>query len=226
MGIWSSDGSRIIFPYGDGAHYDLYQKSGSGVKDQELLLKSDEPKLPRSCSPDGRFLLYSMLNIKTRTRELWVLPFEGDKKPIPFATQFNNFEGQFSPDSRWVAYVSDESGREEVYVRTFSPDSEGEGKWIISIGGGLEPRWSPDGKTLYYIALDGKLMAVAITANDAFRAGVPKALFQIAAFTGGPFRQSWCVAPDGKRFLFAIPSEQRTAAFEVVVNWQAGLKKP
>jgi eukaryotic-like serine/threonine-protein kinase len=230
IGIWSSDGGRIIFPYGPGSHYDLYQKSASGVKDQEVLLKSDEPKLPRSCSPDGRFLLYSMLNIKTRTRELWVLPLEGDKKPIPFATQFNNIEGQFSPDSRWVAYVSDESGREEVYVRTFSPDSgegtsEGEGKWIISTGGGIEPRWSPDGKTLYYIAPDGKLMAVAITANDAFRAGVPKALFQIAAFTGGPFRHSWCVAPDGKRFLFAIPSEQRTAAFEVVVNWQAGLKK-
>ena len=77
---------------------------------------------------------------------------------------------------------------------------------------------------------DGRLMAVAITAaikgNDAFRAAVPKALFQIAAFTGGPFQKSWCVAPDGKRFLFAVPSEQRTAAFEVVVNWQAGLKKP
>jgi serine/threonine protein kinase len=231
LGIWSSDGSRIIFPFGPGDRYDLYQKSASGVKDQELLLESDEPKHPRSCSPDGRFLLYGSLNRKTRTRELWVLPLEGDKKPIPFAcTQFNNSEGQFSPDGRWVVYVSDESGREEVYVRTFSPDSGGatshdEGKWIISTGGGNEPRWSGDGKTLYYIAPDGKLMAVAITANEAFRAGVPKALFQPSASFGGPFRQSWCVAPDGKRFLFAVPSEQRTAPFDVVLNWQAALKK-
>jgi serine/threonine protein kinase len=228
VGVWSSDSSRIIFPYGPGSHYELYQKSASGVKDQELLLESETPKLPRSCSADGRFLLYGTLNVKTRSRELWVLPLEGDKKPIPFATQFNCSEGQFSPDSCWVAYVSDESGREEVYIRTFSPDSggEGEGKWIISTGGGHEPRWSPDGKTLYYIAPDRKLMAVAITTNEVFRAGVPKALFQIAAFTGsGPFRQSWCVAPDGKRFLFAIPAEQRTAAFDVVLNWQMGLNK-
>jgi serine/threonine protein kinase len=231
VGVWSSDGSRIIFPFGPGNKFDLYQKSVSGVKDQELLLESEVGTYPRSCSPDGRFLLYASFHPKTRTRELWVLPLEGDKKPIPFAcTQFNNTDGQFCPDGRWIAYVSDESGREEVYVRTFSPDSGGatshdEGKWIISTGGGNEPRWSPDGKTLYYIGPDMKLMAVAITANEAFRAGVTKALFQTSASIGGPFRQSWCVAPDGKRFLFAVPSEQRAAPFDVVLNWQAALKK-
>jgi len=230
VGIWSADGSRLVFALAPGLQ--LYQKLASGVKDHELLLETGEPNLPRSCSRDGRFLLYStMLQSTTLARSLWVLPLEGDKKPVPFAlAPFNNSEGQFSPDGRLVAYVSDESGRDEIYVRTFSLDSRGatsddEGKWIISTGGGAEPRWSADGKTLYYIAPDEHLMAVQITANQPFRAGMPKALFQMPGVLAGPYRQSWSVTPDGKRFLFAAPTERRSAQFNVVLNWPAALKK-
>jgi Tol biopolymer transport system component len=229
-GIWSADGSRIIFGFGATGRYDLYQKLASGVKDPELLLESDESKLPSCCSRDGRFLLYRVVDPSTRKRELWVLPLEGDKKTFPFArTQFSNDQGRFSPDGHWVAYVSDESGRDEVYVRTFSPNSRGEasddeGKWIISKGGGSEPQWSGDGKTLYYMAADGPVMAVQISAGQPFRAGVPKALFQLPSPFFGPFGQSWGVTPDGKRFFFVV-AEQRTRPFNVELNWQAALKK-
>jgi serine/threonine protein kinase len=231
VGIWSPDGSRIIFAFGAGGKLDLCQKLASGVKEHEVLLESEVSKIPRSCSRDGRFLLYGTFHPTTRIRELWVLPLEGDKKPFPFVcTQFNNDEGQFSPDGRWVAYVSDESGRDEIYVRTFSANlagqtSDDEGKWIISTGGGTEPRWSGDGKTLYYIGADSRIMAVQITADQAFRAGVPKALFQMPPSLWGPFRQSWSVTPDGKRFLFEALPEQRTASFNVVLNWQTALKR-
>jgi eukaryotic-like serine/threonine-protein kinase len=231
-GVWAPDSNRIIFGAGPAGRYDLYQKLATGVRDAELVLESTEAKIPTNWSRDGRFLLYRTFHPTTRKRELWVLPLEGDKRPIPFlCTQFNNDQGQFSPDGHWVAYVSDESGRDEIYVRTFSPDfggaaSDDEVRWLISTGGGSEPRWSGDGKTLYYIASDGKLMTVEIATTPVFQAGKPKGLFQMPWTAGGTLHgQSWNVSPDGKRFLFSVPTEQGTAPFNVVLNWQAGLKK-
>jgi eukaryotic-like serine/threonine-protein kinase len=231
-GTWSPDGSRVIFASSSGGVNDLYEKPASGVKDEELLLKSSESKYPTSWSRDGRFLLYTMPDTKTTKYGLWVLPLEGDKKPFPFLrTELNNYEGHFSPDGRWVAYVSDESGREEIYVRTFSPDSTAAasdtgGKWLISTGGGHGPRWRGDGKELYYLAPDGKLMAVEIATNPEFRAGAPKALFQTPPQSSLSGASSWDLMPDGNRFLFWAPVEQvAQAPFRVVLNWQAGLKK-
>jgi hypothetical protein len=133
-----------------------------------------------------------------------VLPLEGDKKPFPFLrTDYNNRYRQLSPHGRSVAYVSDESSRDEIYVRTFSPESsvaasDDEGKWLISTGGGSEPRWSGDGK-VQYLAPDRELMAVDIAASSDFQAGVPKALFQTPQSTSTvPYL--WDLASDGKRF--------------------------
>ena len=232
-GIWSPDGSRIIFASAPSGVFDLYQKLASGVKDEELLLKSSENKYPSSWSSDGHFLLYQVSDPKTTKTDLWVLPLGGDKKPFPFLrTEFSSYDGQFSPDGRWVAYVSDESGRDEVYVRTFSPDStaaasETGGKWLISPNGGSQPRWRRDGKELYYLAPDRKVMAVEIATNAVFQAGVPKALFQTPPpFAVTAYLQLWDVTPDGKRFLFVGPVEQTgQPPFTVVLNWQAGLKK-
>jgi Tol biopolymer transport system component len=232
LGIWSPDGSRIIFASGPSGAFDLYQKLASGVKDEQLLLKSGENKSPTSWSRDGRFLLYNQSDAKTTTYGLWVLPLEGDKKPFPFLrTEFNNSEGQFSPDGHLVAYVSDESGRREIYVRTFSPDStaaasETGGKWLISANGGSQPRWGGDGKELYYLASDGKLMAVGIATNPVFRAGAPKALFQTSPSGVSSITYLWDLTPDGKRFLLVAPAGQAgQAPFTVVLNWRAGLKK-
>jgi Tol biopolymer transport system component len=228
--VWSPDGSRIVFQSNRNGAYDIYQKPASGAKDEELLLESGESKLPRSWSPDGRLLLYQASDAKAKKTNLWVLPFGGDKKPFPFLQRdFNNVEGQFSPGGRFVAYVSDESGRDEIYVRTFSAEAaatlDAGGKWLVSTGGGVEPRWSRDGKELYYLAPEGKVMNVEIATSPEFRAGVPRALFQTPPSAISTSESSWDLTPDGKRFLFAVPTEQGAAPFTVVLNWQAALKR-
>jgi eukaryotic-like serine/threonine-protein kinase len=226
--IWSPDGNRIIFSSDDVGGYDLYQKLSDGMQDQELLLKSSETKFPESWSRDGRFLLYVRWDPKISKFSVWVLPLEGDKKPFPFLqTDFNVHECQFSPDGRWVAYTSDESGRDEIYVRMFSPNSAAAasdtgGKWQVSYGGGGEPRWSADGKELYYTTLDWKVMAVAVTTNPVFQAGTPKPLFQAPAQPGHDVGD---YTVDGKRFLFLAPAAQGAAPFTVVLNWQDEWKK-
>ena len=224
---WSPDGSRIVFAANDG----IYEKPADGMKDEKPLLKSSQGEVPTDWSRDGRFLLYDEVDPQTKS-DMWVLPLEGDKKPAPFLrTEFNEEDGHFSPDGHYVAYTSDESGRNEIYVRTFSPDStkgssDAGGKWLISTGGGIDPRWRRDGKELYYVAADGRLIAVGVATGPGFQASAPKGLFQLPALSTNLTFQSWDVAPDGKRFLFPVPtSEQDTTPFTVVLNWQAGLKK-
>jgi hypothetical protein len=228
--VWSPDGSRIIFSAGSLNDLNLYEKPANGVGNEEILLKSDESKVPSSWSRDGRYLLYTAADPKTARSGLWVLPLEGDKKPFPvLRTEFNERSGQFSPDGRWVAYSSDESGRNEVYVQTFSPSPAGAvsstaTKVLISTAGGTDPRWRGDGKELYYVSLDGTLMAVDVTTSPRFQAGVPKPLFRVPP-SASPTSFSWDLAPDGSRFLFPAPPEQSNTPLTVVLNWQAALKK-
>ncbi len=219
--VWSHDGSRIIF-VSERDSFNFYQKAASGSKDEELVLKSSENKIPTSWSRDGRFLLYTTApNAKTK-RDVWVLPLEGDHKPAPFLrTEFDEQQGQFSPDGSWVAYTSDESGGNEIYVRTFSPKPDAGGKWLVSRGGGTSPHWGSDGRELFYLGRDGSVMAVEVTARPAFQAGAPTPLFQPPRGNA-----AWDVTADGKRFLFAVPAAQSAAPpFTVVLNWQAVLKK-
>jgi hypothetical protein len=151
----------------------------------------------------------------------------GDHKPIPFLrTEFNESSGQFSPDGHWIAYTSDESGDDEIYVRRFSSSSaqgswDSAGKWLISKGGGTGPRWRGDGKELFYVASDGKLMSVDISAKPVLEARTPRPLFQLPpGFIGGD------VTPDGRRFLIGVPVAQSASVpFTVVLNWQTTLKK-
>ena len=159
-----------------------------------------------------------------------MLPFGGDKKPVAFLrTEFDEREGHFSPDGRWVAYTSNESGRNEIYIRAFSSDSlaapsDAGSKWLISTDGGSDPRWRGDGKELYYRGTGGRLMAVEIATNPTVRAGIPKTLFVVPP-EGGPAQGSrWDVTADGKRFLIPV-GRSTTTPFIVVQNWQAGLKK-
>jgi serine/threonine protein kinase len=225
--VWSADGSSVIFSSVRGGEESLYLKLASGAGDRRLLLKSpDGSKYPTSWSQDGRFLLYTLDSPETKS-DLWVLPLQGDHKPIPLLrTEFNERSGQFSPDGHSVAYTSDESGGDEIYVREFSfgaaPGSwDAAGKWLISNGGGANPRWRADGKELFYAASDGKMMSVDVSAKPAFTAGRPKALFQLpAGFIGGD------VTADGKRFLIGVPVAQSASVpYTVVLNWQTTLKK-
>ncbi|MGH9687612.1 MAG: protein kinase domain-containing protein [Candidatus Acidiferrales bacterium] len=228
--VWSPDGSLIAFNSDRDGQFDLYRKRTDGARDAELLLKSSADKIPTSWSRDGRYLLYVTTDPVTKA-DLWVLPLGGGRKPAPFLrTEFNEQEGRFSPDGRYVAYTSDESGRNEIYVRAFSstpsaatPDAGG--KWLISNSGGTDPRWPGDGKDLYYVAPAGMLMEVAVATKPDFRAGVPKALFHLPMQSPTPGFSFWDVTPDSKRFLIAAPAAQSASTpFTVVLNWQAGLK--
>jgi serine/threonine protein kinase len=235
--VWSPDGRYIAFSLSEGtAPGSLYRKLASGAKEEELLLLSSETKFVTSWSSDGKFLIYTSINQKTKN-DLWVLPLEGRSHATPLLhSEYNEDDGQFSPDTRWIAYISDESGRDEVYVREFY-ESLGKvpggaaGKWPVSQRGGKGPRWRGDGKELYYHAPDGNIMAVEIIAHPVFRAGLPRALFKAPPpdiITRGSFSESpvWDVTKDGKRFLLAIPTvESSPSPFTVILNWPALLKK-
>ena len=225
--VWAADGSSVVFDTEYAGVRSLYLKLTSGAGDERLLLSSTAgEKYATSWSRDGRFLLYSGEDPETKS-DLWVLPLQGDRQPIPFLrTEFNESSGQFSPDGHWVAYTSDESGRNEIYVRDFSSGAaqgswDAAGRWLISKSGGTSPRWRGDGKELFYVASDGKLMSVSITSKPVFQAGGPRPLFQLpSGFIGGD------VTADGKRFLIGVPVGQSASLpFTVVLNWQTALKK-
>jgi hypothetical protein len=154
---------------------------------------------------------------------------EGEHKPFPYlATPFDETQGKFSPDGHWVVYASSESGTKEIYVQPF-PLSTG-GKWPISNGGGSQPRWSHDGKELFYFTPDNTLMAVSVSANGAtFQPGVPKPLFRapILGGTGGGAGVAWRwdVTPDGQRFLMNTALDEATGSpVTIMLNWQGALK--
>jgi len=218
--VWSPDGTRVAFPSNRKSALDLYVKPSSGTGREELLWESpNNPKIPLSWSPDGRFLLFYDVDPKTDF-DLWTLPLTGDEKPSPWLdTPFTETLGQFSPDGRWIAYQSNESGQFEIYVQSFPVAS---GKWQISTQGGTQPRWRADGKELFFIAPDLKLMAAGVIASTAtFDATPPVALFQ-TRIVGGPnqfAKHQYAVSRDG-RFLIIEPLEEPTATpITLILNW-------
>jgi len=166
--------------------------------------------------------------------DLWMFPLSGDRKPVPLLqSAFNEMHGQISPDGKWLAYFSNETGRSEVYVQPFP---QGTSKWQVSTNGGQYPRWRHDGRELFYMsrASGGKMMAVDVkSAGSAFETGTPQELFEPAYVnlphgSGGPYH-TYAVSPDGQRFLIPRPpsNDQQTTATPIVVvlNWLEGLKK-
>jgi serine/threonine protein kinase len=220
--VWSSDGSRLAFSSYGRASLDLFQKPASTAGKQELLLESPEVKAPASWSQDGRFVLYAEGEVQT---DLWALPLTGDSKPVRLAGTHSSFGGSgygspgtFSPDGRWMAWASDDSGRDELYVQAF-PDSSA--RHMVSRGGGVSPRWPGDGHELFYQAPDGKVMTVGIVTRPALRIGEPRALFALPAGSG-----VWDVTADGKRFLAAVQvGGSPQTSLTVVLNWTAMLRK-
>jgi Tol biopolymer transport system component len=233
--IWSPDASRLAFSSSRKGQMDIFQKASSGVGADELLL--DHPMAnahPTSWSADGRFLLCTIGN------DVWVLPLAEDKKPFPVVqTAFNETGGRFSPDGRWIAYQSNESGGgAEVFVIPFSPRGQvggrtvaTGGKWQVSTTGGNTVRWRRDGKELFYLSADDTLMAAEVNGDGAaFQVGVVRPLFEVRRRLAAwpPYGTGWNydVSADGQRFLVNTVTEQATPTpITVVVNWTAGLKK-
>jgi serine/threonine protein kinase len=218
--IWSPDGSRVAFNATRGNTQDLYQKASGGTGKEEVLIHSENWKGTDDWSRDGQYFLYQEQETTSKW-DLWVLPLGGDRKPVPYLqTQFNEVGATFSPDGKWVAYTSDETGRNEVYVRPF-PDAAG-GKWQISTDGGSLPRWRQDGKEMFYLTNDGKKMMVAdVKMAPTFQPGVASPLFQ----AGGTI-DSYVVTKDGQRFLVTLASaEQTPEPITVILNWTSLLKR-
>jgi Tol biopolymer transport system component/DNA-binding winged helix-turn-helix (wHTH) protein len=224
--VWSHDGERLAFASSRAGHYDLYRIAANGGQ-EELLYASGENKFPTSWSPDGRYLLYSAQASQT-SGDIWLLPLDGTGKSVPIPlvhTRANEGAGAFSPDARWIAYVSDDSGIAEVYVQPFllasaSGNSPAGPRVLVSRKGGWRPQWRADGKELFYNSPDGALMSVAVTARETFRPGIPQFLFRTPAAWFSEANAN----SDGTRFLVAVPVEQTTPEpFTVVLNWQAEL---
>jgi hypothetical protein len=221
---WSPDGMRIAFSSDRRGTRDLYVKNASGTGEDELLLSSSLSKAVEDWSPDGRWIVYNEAVLGS-VNDLVVLSLESRKPQDFLRTRFREDQGQFSPDGKWLAYRSDESGRNEVYIRPFPPSG---GKWQISAGGGGEPQWRGDGKELFYATLEdpARIMAVEFAVkNGAIEAGIPHPLFEVR-LPGGPLRNRFVVTRDGKKFLAIVPPEQKAAnSFTVIVNWPSLLKK-
>jgi serine/threonine protein kinase len=223
--LWSSDGMWIAFGSNRKGVYNLYIKPSSGVGADQPLLATPNNTYPQDWSRNGRFLLYTEQTLKTGN-DLWAIPMgpdhQKDGEPILIVnTPYIELNGQFSPDGNWVAYETNESGRFEIVVQPFPVAS---GKWPISTGGGIQPRWSSDGKELYFYAPDGKLMAASVTTHGTtFTAGAPVPLFSIQLVPGAGFnKQQYMVSRDG-RFLVNQPVEVSPAPITLLLNWKPRL---
>ena len=220
--VWSPNADALAFAGARNTPPNLYLKRTGTPGDGERLFGSGGQTLfPQSWSRDGRFLAYVSLDATTEA-DIWVLALSGDRKPTPFLqTPFSEGRARISPDGRWMAYTSNESGREGVYVTTFPKAGR---TWLVSTNGGDFPVWRRDSRELFYRASDGTLMAVPVAPGSDFIHGPPIKLFELRAATGGDlgYGTFYDVAPDG-RFLINIMVERTSPPATIVLNQRAGM---
>ena len=229
---WSPDGSQIVFSSTrDGGIPNLFKANiNRPPGEEEPLFKSDHPQKPLSWSPDGRYILYEDQDPDTGP-DLWFLPSSGAEKPIEFLrTRDNESQAQFSPDGRWITYVSNSSGRQEVYVQKFELPSTGNKSQVVSMRGGQQPRWSEDGKEIFFLSQSGieELVSVSVEAKapDLFRIGAPRSLLSQYDILTGNQRNSYDVTKDGRFLLNIIPRPTGLGPpITVIVNWTSLLKE-
>jgi eukaryotic-like serine/threonine-protein kinase len=231
--MWSPDGLRVVWASNRSGAFDLYVKSANGTGPEQLLVTMDAPAgWPEDWSRDGRFIIYQIPGPKTG-QDLWIAPQpaqgeSGDRKPFPYLqTGFDERHGRFSPDGRWVAYSSNESGRDEIYVQSFPVSGA---KFPISAGGGIEPQWRKDGTELFYISDERTLMAVPVklgsSAAEPLHVGRAKSLFSVPMLDTFIVGRSYEVSNDGQRFLLrSLASGAMPPPLTVVLNWQTQLKR-
>jgi len=231
--IWAPDGKHILFSSSTGSAMGLWWIRSDGSAEAQRLLEAKIPTTPYSISPDGHRLAYTETNPDT-AQDLWTLPLDTSDPEHPKAgkpelflrTPFAENEPMFSPDGRWIAYRSTESGNNEIYVRPFPP---GAGKWLISTGDGLHAVWSINGRELFYETLDNRIMVVDYGVNsDSFLPGKPRLWSDKQIYNGGV--TNWALAPDGKRFAVFLPpevtsGEQRTLHMTFLLNFFDELRR-
>ncbi|MEO8681213.1 MAG: protein kinase [Vicinamibacterales bacterium] len=235
MPVWSPDGKRIAFPSLRNGKWGLYQKNADGTGAEDLLVESALVKFPMAWSRDGQSIAFVVADPKT-LMDLWLLPLTGDRKATPLLdSRFVENFPQISPDGKWLAYMSSESGTNHIYVRSFP---KGDGKWQVSTGGyGSFPRWRSDGKELFYLTgvAQGQVMSVEVNGSgSSFVAGTPAELFETGTYgSAAPGHQgnffTYAVSPDGQRFLMPQPVSGAKGnvapTINVILNWTSLLKK-
>src|SRR5262249_45035258 len=167
--VWSPDTSRLVFSSNRLHNFDVYMKNSDGAQEEKIILQGDVDKWPNDWSRNGKYILYS------RDNDLWSLSIPDLKSSLFLKAPSVIRNGQFSPDGKWVAYASNETGKWQIYVTSFP---EAHGKWQVSAAGGEQPRWRGDGKELFYLSSDYKMMAVPVMTGTSFDSGSPVALFQ------------------------------------------------
>jgi eukaryotic-like serine/threonine-protein kinase len=220
-GVWSPDGRQIAYSCVRPGKYGICLRPSDGSGNEEVIHPGNEqPRYPDDWSPDGKVLAY--YESRLGVWEIWMLPFSGERKPYPFLqSQFSQLGARFSPDGKWLAYFSGESGRPEIYAVPFPGPG---GKRQVSTGGGTWPRWRRDGKEIFYLSPDNKVMAAEVKANGSiFEIGAVRALFETRPYRSGD--AVFDVTADGQRFIVDYVGEQPTAAITLVVNWTAEAKK-
>jgi eukaryotic-like serine/threonine-protein kinase len=222
--VWSPDGAYVIFSSSRKGKKDIYRKRADGVGGEEELLASSDDKNVDSLSPDGKYVLY---NVTTpgRPMDIFMLPLTGQRNPAPFTPgSYAKTSGQFSPDGRWIAYDSDESGQRQVFVQSAPGSGMPAGKWQVSSAGGSQAQWRRDGKELFFLARNMLMAAPVKTDGASFESGAPVKLFEVRR--GVSLRNHFTVTADGQRFLFAWPQDSNDAGqVYILLNWPALLKK-
>jgi len=223
--VWSPDGTRIAYQCSRSGVYDICQVFADATGKPEPLVESNVVfKLPVSWSPDGEYLLWNQ-NVEQTQWDIWLLPVQGDRKPVPYLrTPFDENTAAVSPDGHWLAYDSNETGRSEVYVRSFPEPRE---KYRVSTSGGTSPKWSRDGRELLFWTSDtisytvGSAYTVDVQTGPAFRAGSPRLLFSPRQDIVGV-----SAAADLQRFLAAVPVQgSAPPSITVIMDWRRLLKK-
>jgi serine/threonine protein kinase len=220
--IWSRDGAHILFGSNRNEKFELFVKNADGAQEEKLLDFDNSAKVdkyPSDWSRDGKYVLYM------RGKELWAVTLPELKARLFLATPGIIRNAQFSPDGKWVAYASNESGKFEIYVTSFPA---AQGKWQVSTAGGTQPRWRGDTKELFYFAADGEIMAVPVSVGANFDAGAPAAIFQAHAreLVATSEQVSYDVTSDGQRFLINTQVKNAdTHPMSVILNWDAEMKK-
>jgi Tol biopolymer transport system component len=226
--VWSPDGSRIAFYSARNGMQDLFVRQFNQMRPEQLIWHEGASMVPSSWSSDGRNLLYTSTHT---SRSVWSVPIPADGSATGPAVALvpgdgGSWGGQFSPDGHWMAYVSDASGRSEIYVRPFPTPKDGGSQSMVSNGGGTQARWNRNGKELLYFA-GRKLMSVEVTTGAQFHAGIPKGLGDMPLFPGaGSLGEAdWDVSPDGSRFLIVAEPARDAEPITVVLNWLDGVRK-
>jgi len=231
--VWTPDGRRLVWASARAGPFNLYWQAADGTGTVERLTQSPSGERANGFTPDGQRLVFTEDAEGQQQRDLFLLPFEGDRRATRLVqTMFDERNGEISPDGRWLAYESNESGQFQIYVRPFPAVDEG--RWQMSADGGRQPLWARSGRELFYLAPDGTLMGVPVDAQGSasFAAGTPATLSAGAGYSTGiaaQYSRSYDVSPDGKRFLRIKLSGSVTSGTEpdlvVVTNWFEELRQ-